>query len=70
MESSTIMRKHTQTRRERFRVGDEVTWNGSPGELSYNRNGKILSIKRGIATVSKDFSKETRQVPIKILKRK
>ena len=54
----------------RLRVGDEVTWEGGPGELSYNREGSILSIKRGIATVSGYFSEKTRQVPIKILKKK
>ena len=55
----------------RFRVGDEVTWEGGPNELSVWRSGKILSIKRGEAEITdlRD-SKRRRKMPIKRLNKK
>lgn len=55
-------------KRKKFKVGDEVIWNGAPNEISSSRHGKILKIKRGIAFVDGDYGcGRIRQVPVSIL---
>ena len=58
------------SKRERLRVGDEVRWDEAPNQFRYNRPGRIVKIKRGIAYVDDlPYSNKIRQVPVKILKK-
>lgn len=55
----------------RFRVGDEVTWEGGPNEFRDWRYGKILSIKRGEAEITNPRNSERkRKMPINRLNKK
>lgn len=55
----------------RFRVGDEVTWEGGPNEFRDNRYGKILNIKRGIAEIDDPRdNRKRRKMPVNRLNKK
>ena len=52
-------------KRPRFRIGDEVNWEGGPNEFRNWRYGKILSIKRGVAEITDPRDpKRKRKMPV------
>lgn len=54
----------------KFKVGDNVTWDGSPNERSFNRSGVIRKIRNNIAFIENSIlGDKIRKVSIKILKK-
>lgn len=40
----------------KFHIGDTVTWEGAPNELSANRQGVIVAIKKNIAYITHPYA--------------
>ena len=54
----------------KIKIGDKITWSGSPGEISCNRYGIVVKIIKDVAIISNSIlGDKLRKVPINKLKK-